>query len=191
MSVSKLQWGDASSNFLKFVFFLNVMLECLLTGGFIFHPYYIRVYFSPHQLLFPHRGVWNISICLHHWPEYSFCSDNDAVTVCVQYLRVSQQLFYATDRFYGMFGYSTLLFFLSYQHWVSSSQQGAHTAKLILKIDAESNVWKLRPWWKCSALMMQLVSCCYKHWPEEGSMDLINNALTVRSTSGHRQACKN
>jgi len=37
-----------------------------------------------------------------------------------------------TERFYGMFGYSTLL---SYQHWVTSSQQGAHSAKLILQID--------------------------------------------------------
>lgn len=152
---------------------------------------HICVYFSPHQLLFPHRKVWNSSICLHHWPEYSFHSDNDAATVCVRYLRVSQQLLYVTDRFYSTFGYSTLLFFLSYQHLVTRSQEGAHTAKCILKIDAASEVWKLRPWRQFPALMLQLVSCCYKHWPEEGSMDLINNALTIRSTSGHRQACKN
>lgn len=42
-----------------------------------------------------------------------------------------------------------------------------------------------------SPLILQLVSCCYKYWPEEGSVDLINNALMVRSTSGHKRACKN
>lgn len=143
-------------------------------------------FISPQESLKQHYlspPLTRIFIPLWQWCSYS--------TVCVWYLRVSQQLLYVTDRFYGTFGYSTLLFFLSYQHLVTRSQEGAHTAKCILKIDAASEVWKLRPWRQFPALMLQLVSCCYKLWPDEGSMDLINNAMTVRSTSGHRQACKN
>lgn len=86
-----------------------------------------------------------IFIPLWQWCSYS--------TVCVWYLRVS--LLYVTDRFYGTFGCSTLLFFLSYQHLVTRSQEGAHTAKCILKIDAASRFenWDLDdnfPPWCCS-----------------------------------------
>lgn len=101
----------------------------------------ISVYCSRHQVFIsPQEESLKAAVFVSTTDQNIHSADNDAATVCVLYLRVSQQLLCITDSFYGTFVASTPLLFLCYQHLVTASQQGARTAKCVLQIKAASHV---------------------------------------------------
>lgn len=111
----------------------------LLANLRLYFPSSLLIYVSIFLLISPQESL-KAAVFVSTTDQNIHLADNDAATVCVPYLRVSQQLLCITDSFYDTFGASTPLFFLSYQHLVTTSQQGGHTAKCILKINAASHV---------------------------------------------------